>query len=131
MDSMATNNITKRLTSEQIEDLADRIYKLFKKNDMWSDTFIYFNGCRIGNKDTNGNYHYDGTVYMEQDKNPEDYFEYVNPDHILSMSFEGPVYHMFNYGSYPDVLKKFNKLINKFGPYYEFGHAWNLTCYYL
>lgn len=127
---MGAHKITKPLTKEQIEDLADSIYKLFAKNQMWSDTFIYFNGCRIGNKDPAGNYHYDGTVYLEEDKDPRDYFEYVNPDHILSMSFEGPVYHMFNYGHDKPVLKKFRALLERYGLYYELGNAWNLSCYY-
>lgn len=121
----------KPLNSEQVEELADKICCLFKKNDIWADTFIYFNGKRIGNKDPDGTYHYDGSVFMEENMDPKDYFEYVNPDHILSMSFEGYVYHMFNYGSYPDVLKKFNSLLKKYGIYYEFGDAWNLSCYYL
>ena len=120
----------KPLTSEQIENLADGIYKLFKKNDMWSDVFLYFNGVRVGNKDPKGNYHYDGKAYMEPDMDPRDYFEYVNENHILSMSFEGPVYHMFNYGQYPGVKKKFDKWIERHGIHYELGNAWNLTCYY-
>lgn len=119
------------LTKENIEDLAEAIYKLLKKNGIWADTFIYFNGCRIGNKDPEGHYHYDGTVYMEEDKDPRDYFEYVNKDHILSMSFEGPVNHMFNYGHYSRVLKQFDALLAKYGVYYELGNSWNLSCYYV
>ena len=69
-------------------------------------------------------------MYLEHDMDPGDYFEYVNPEHILSMSFEGPIYHMFNYGEYKPVLKKFNELLEKYGLYYELGNAWNLTCYY-
>ena len=123
--------ISKPLTKEQIEDLADKIYKLFRKHGIWSDTIIYFNGQSIDNKDEAGSYHYDGTAYHHEDKDPRDYFEYVNPDHILSMSFEGPVYHMFNYGSHPTVMKKFRELLDKYGLYFELGHAWNLSCYYV
>lgn len=122
--------IGKPLTESQIEDLADSIYRLFKKNGMWMDSRIYFNGGCIDNKDENGKYYYDGSVFYHQDMDPRRYFEFVNPDHILSMSFEGPIYHMFNYGQYRPVKKKFDELLKRFGVYYELGHAWNLSCYY-
>lgn len=118
------------LTKEQIEELADNIYTLFKENGIWSDTFIYFNGQRLGNKSPDGHYHYDGSAFIEKDMDPRKYFEYVNPSHILSMSFEGPAYEMFNHGEYSSVLQKFDKLLDKYGLYYELGNAWNLTCYY-
>lgn len=123
--------IQKPLTEKQIEELADKICKLFRKNNMWMDSRIYFNGCAIDSKDEKGNYHYDGSVFMHPDMDPRDCFEYVNPDHILSMSFEGPIYHMFNYNEHGRVLKQFDDLLSKYGLYYEFGDAWNLTCYYL
>lgn len=119
------------LTPEKIEELADKIYQLFRKNDMWCDSQIYFNGKCLSNKDYAGHYHYDGTAYIYEDKDPRDYFEYVNPEHILSMGFEGPVYHMFNYGKYSGVLKKFKALLERYGLCYEQGDAWNLTCYYI
>lgn len=120
----------KPLTSEQIEELADRIYKLFKKNDIWRNARIFFNGNAIDNKDENADYHYDGSVYFHWDMNPRLYFEHVNPDHILSMSFDEPIYHMFHYKKYKSVLRKFNELLTQFGLRYEFGDMWNLTCYY-
>lgn len=121
----------KPLTEKQIAELANSIYELFKKNEMWADTFIYFNGKRLGNKSPDGKYHYDGSAYLEEDEDPRDYFEYVNPDHILSMSFEGPVCHMFNYEENQTVLEEFNALLKKYGLYYELGHSWNLSCYYV
>lgn len=49
------------------------------------------------------------------------------------MSFEGPLYHMINYGSYEDVsdnfLVEFNDLFDEYGLYYELGDAWNLSAY--
>lgn len=126
--NMAT--INKRLTKDQIEELAEKVYQLFRKNGIWSDTIIYFNGCSLDNKDETGRYHYDGSAYHHKDKDPRDYFGYVNSDHILSMSFEGPVNHMFNYGEYQDVLDEFNALLDGYGLYYELGNSWNLSCYY-
>lgn len=119
----------KELNEKTIEKLADSIYNLFKKNDVWSDVCIYFNGKRLDNKDDYGDYHYDGNAYLHGGFDPRDYFECVNPDHILSMSFEGPVYHMFNYGKYKTVLKRFDELLKRYGLYYELGDAWNLTLY--
>lgn len=113
------SEIRKPLTKEQIEELADSIYQLFKENDMWMDTSIFFNECRLNDEK------------RESDVDPRDYFEYVNPEHILSMSFEGPVYDMFNYCEYESVHEKFDALLKKYGLYYELGNAWNLSCYYL
>lgn len=119
------------LTEEQIEDLARKIYKLLDENELWIDTCIYFNGKKFTNHGPDGHYYYDGSVFIETDKDPSDYFEFVNPDHILSMSFEGPVYHMFNHGEHKTVKRKLDALFAKFGVYYELGNAWNLTCYYI
>ena len=127
---MTVQTIKKPLTSKQIEDLAYKIYKLFKKNDIWMGARIYFNDSAIDNMDENMDYHYDGSVYFHQDMDPTLYFEHVNPDHILSMSFEGPIYRMFNCKRHKTVLKKFNDLITRFGLRYAFGDEWNLTCYY-
>lgn len=119
------------LSEEQIEDLAEKIYNLLNENGLWADTCIYFNGKCLSNHSPDGHYYYDGQAWEEENKDPRDYFEYVNPDHILSMSFEGLVYHMFNLGEHYSVLKKFNALMKRYHLYYELGDAWNLTCYYL
>ena len=46
-----------------------------------------------------GKYYYNDREHLieEENQNPRTYFEYVNPDHILSMSFEGPVCEMLYY----------------------------------
>lgn len=67
----------------------------------------------------------------EENQNPRTYFEYVNPDHILSMSFEGPVCEMLYYGILPSVRREFDKIFERYGLYYEFGHHWNFSCYYI
>ncbi len=120
----------KPLNKGQIKNLAYTIYQMFKENGMWQDVHIYFNGCCIDTVDEDGKSHYNSMAYEHPDEDPRNYFSYVNPDHILSMSFEGPVYEMFNYGGYPSVLERFTDLLSKAGLYYELGNAWNLTCYY-
>lgn len=120
----------RRLTDKQIENLANEIYRLLHINGLWSGASIYFNGCCMDNVDDSKTVHYDGSAYVHPDIDPSDRFVYVNPDHVLSMSFEGCVYQMFNYTAYPDVLRKFTELLKSYGLYYELGNAWNLTCYY-
>lgn len=47
------------------------------------------------------------------------------------MSFEGPVCEMLYYGILPSVRKEFDKIFERYGLYYEFGHHWNFSCYYI
>lgn len=84
------NNIAK-LTESQIEELAKEIRAFLLDNDMWQDVCIYFNGKRFTQRDpeTEKYYYNDREHLFEEDgQNPEDYFEYVNPNHILSMSLK-------------------------------------------
>lgn len=127
------NNIRK-LTPELIEELAKEIREYLLDNEMWQDVCIYFNGKRFTQRDPEtGKYYYNDREHLieENEQNPEDYFEYVNPNHILSMSFEGPVCEMLYYDEYPETRKGFDKIFEKYGLYYEFGNHWNFSCYYI
>ena len=44
---------------------------------------------------------------------------------------EGPVCEMLYYDEYPAIRKGFDKIFEKYGLYYEFGHHWNFSCYYI
>ena len=68
---------------------------------------------------------------MKENEDPKMYFEHVNPDHILSMSFEGLVCEMLYYCMYTEIRKKFDAIFEWYGLYYEFGHHWNFSCYYI
>lgn len=123
-----------RLTPEQIEALAKEIREYLLDNGMWQDVNIYFNGKRFTTRDREtGKYHYNDREHLieEEDQDPRNYFEYVNPDHILSMSFEGPACEMLYYDEYPAIRRGFDKIFEKYGLYYEFGHHWNFSCYYI
>lgn len=123
-----------QLTPEQIEKLAVEIRQFLLKHDMWIDTTIYFNGKAFSTYDKkNGKFYYNDAEHLVvlEDEDPRDYFEYVNPNHILSMSFEGPVCHMLYYQTQPETKRKFDKIFEKYGLYYEFGHHWNMSCYYI
>lgn len=123
-----------KLSSDQIEQLAVEIRELLLSTDMWQDVAIYFNHkCFTSHDKVSGKYYYNDKEHLiiEENIEPQTYFEYVNPDHKLSMSFEGPVYDMLNYGEYPETGIKFEMIIEKYGLYYEFGNHWNLSCYYI
>ena len=121
----------KKLLRTKDEKLAKDIIDYLLKKQIFDDTFIYVNGKRYGTYDGAGNYNY-GTsswddIYVEDNKNPKDYFEYAG-EH-LSMSFEGFLYDALNYGfewdsKIPDELLE---IFHKHGYYYELGNAWNLT----
>ena len=97
-------------------------------NDISHDVSIYYNNKRMKN-----NYDWRSdenvvSVVVEEDFNPHDYFEYAAHNHIMSMSFEGGLYHVLNY-SFGRTEDEFRKLLEKYGVYYELGNAWNLTVY--
>ncbi len=122
-----------KLTAEQIENLAKEIREFLLEHGLWQDVDIYFNGKKYTSYDPeNGEYYYNDREHLiEVADQPERHFEYVNPEHILSMSFEGPVCEMLYYGILPSVRKEFDKIFERYGLYYEFGHHWNFSCYYI
>jgi hypothetical protein len=117
------------LTKAKIEELVQEIENFLMKNELLSYVSIYFN-----NKRHHWEYDYKTGKYEMQEKtdiSPLDYFEYANPEHILSMSFDGALYDVLNGYSYgaSRTEEKFLKLFNKYNLYYELGNAWNLSCY--
>ena len=109
----------KRLTAKQREKLAFEIVELLKKNGLWCDVCIYYNGKRLSDEA-------DGGVKVETGMDPHDYFDYAGD--ILSMSFEGPLYRMINDGPW-FCGGELWELFGKYGLYYELGNAWNLSAY--
>lgn len=121
----------KRFSEETCEQMAKEIYELFLRHEMWQDVCIYYNGKRMSTSDGN-EFRYNGEPFIEEDVDPRNYFEYVCNPHILSMSFEGPVYNCLN--NYAgdcgeSVAQELLELLSKYGCYYELGNAWNLSCY--
>lgn len=116
----------KTLTKANIEQMANEIITFLETNALASDVSIYFNDKVMRGRhkwDKDDNY----IVYWvtEEGVDPHKYFEYAAYDHILSMSFEGGLYELLNY-SYSE---EFDAIFEKYGLYYEFGNAWNLTAY--
>ena len=112
--------------------LADEIRKWLLDHEMWIDTTIYFNGIAYSTYDGKNFFYNDPNhLVVLENQDPAEYFEYVNPDHILSMSFEGPLYEVLNgycYG-WVEMEAEFQKIFRKYGLYFELGNAWNLSCY--
>ena len=113
--------------------LAQDIYKFCIKKDLWGDNCIYFNGKAWASweswNEEKGKQIGD-RLYEYDNKNPKDYFEFVNPN-TISMSFEGPLYHVLNayVPGWTKLERQFNKIFEKHGCYYEMGHAWNLSVF--
>ena len=117
----------------QMELLANDIYKWCVKKSLWGDNIIYFGG-----KAWSSSSEWSGTkgkqisenLYEYEDKNPKDYFEYGNPE-TLSMSFEGPLNHVLNgyVNGWTKLENQFAKLFDKYGLYYEMGYSWSLSAY--
>ena len=116
-----------KITKIKIEEMANEIIDYLKRNNLETDVCIYFNNKRICFEND-----WDRRVEclvpyekVEENINPLDYFEYANEKHILSMSFEGDLYEKINYGN----TDKLDKIFEKYGLYYELGHAWNLSVF--
>ena len=119
---------------KKAEALAKDIYNWCQKRGLWGDNIIYFNGkAWSSSKEWNGvqGKSIGDDLYEYEDKNPRDYFEYVNDPNILSMSFEGPLNHVLNayVSGWVKLENEFMKLFEKYGLYYEMGNAWNLSAY--
>ena len=113
--------MAKRLTEERIEKMAVEIRAFLLEHGIWQDTDIYFNGKRFTTRDPETKkYYYNDPekLFVEDNQNPRDYFEYVADDHMI------------NGYAYGGLVRRFHKIFEKYGVYYEQGDAWNLTCYY-
>lgn len=116
------------MTKKKIEKLAYEIRQFLLDRQLWVDVTIYFNGMALSTDDRNGHYGYNkDVVYLHQNMNPRDYFDYVGD--ILSMSFEGDFYDVLNYGAMPKVYEEFVELLGKYGLHFELGNAWNLSLF--
>ena len=105
------------MRAPQIEKLAKEILDWLEEKELWIDVRVYYNGKVVYEKD------------KVERADPRDYFEFVGD--ILSMSFEGGLYDVFNGTSTRayNLQEEFNEILKGYGVYYELGNAWNLTLY--
>lgn len=109
------------------EQLRDDIIDYLAKEDAGMDVCIYCNGhayqmdrkkgkpCRTAK----------GTVYYDIGERDVKEIKYSNPESV-TMTFEGVLYDMINYGSAVEAL---NRIGHKYGRYLEQGYAWSLAFY--
>lgn len=118
----------KKLTKADIEQFVSDIMIYLTKNHLDSGVSIYANNKRVRNEYDWRKPDEPPKFIVEENMNPFDYFEYANHEHILSMSFEGPLYDELNYvgGKKTEGL---DKIFKKYGCYWELGNAWNLSAY--
>lgn len=110
------------MSDVEIRVLATKIRDFLDEYWIAGDCRIYFNGMcwehSIGDE---------GWKRID-DIDPKDYFEYAGG--IISMSFEGILYDIFN--GYTNLVgqelaKKFGQLLRRYSCYYELGNSWNLS----
>lgn len=117
---MSTTNTTKKYNRNYIDQMAQEFLELLVKHHVALDVSVYANGVRYRARGGQEIYRDIGTY------DPRDYFEYVAHKHIMSVSFEGPLYDIINYHVSPHWLYDF---FDNHGLYYELGAAWNFSCY--
>ena len=108
------------LTKERIERLAFEILEVLHEQELDNALCIYYNNKRIST--------YGGKIDIEENINPHDYFKYCAFNHILSISTEGGLYDILNYGR-ERFPRKLETLFKNLGIYYEMGDTWNLSFY--
>ena len=121
-------------SEERVEALAKEICEWLTKHEMWIDICIYYNGKRMSTDkviDGKHMFRYNGEPYIEENVDPRNYFDYVAKEHILSMSFEGPLYDVLNAYTpgWTKLEAEFQAIFERHGCYYELGECWNLSCY--
>lgn len=116
-----------KFTKELIEKFAYDVMDYLTKYNLDSDVCIYFNNKRIRHQYDWREDNPTPKLIVEENMNPLDYFEYANYNHILSMSFEGPLYDSLNYSGYKE--EGLRRLFEKYGVYWELGDSWNLSAY--
>lgn len=119
-----------KLTKQNIEQLANEVMAWLIRNELDMDVSIYYNNQKMTHK-----YHFDKDynivddgIVTEKDVNPHQITQWAAYNHILTMTFEGGLYSLLNYSG-GKLETEFKNLFAKYGLYYEFGEAWNLTCY--
>lgn len=126
--------ITEQSKPEDKEKLVMDLIKWLVKHDYFMDIYIYCNNKRW----MSNNYKKDAIEIINEDISPEpfylqenikakDYIEYAN-ENLITMSFEGPLYHEINYGD-GKTYKELQDFFEKRGLYFELGYAWSLSTY--
>lgn len=101
----------------QLEELATEMKRILLAHNSWSDTRIYFNNKAFCSNE--------GVI---ENIDPMDFVSQGDPSTII-MTFQGPLYDYMNYGGNQQILDLLERLFEKYGYFYEQGHAWSLSLY--
>lgn len=123
-----------KIKKETIETIVNEICNLLRTLDCADEVIIYYNNKRerwttwygFENADVDPQF----MRLTEENICPLDYFEWANPRHIISMSFDGSkLYRCLNYDFNDKVGSALQNILSQYDLYYELGDAWNLSIY--
>ena len=115
------------ITTERKEKITKDLVRFLKQKGWFHDIVIYVNG-QAWYSEPHRNMQ---KIRLTEDlaywmtAYPEKPFECANMD-LISISFEGPMYHAINYGNGMEQLDKF---LSKYNLWHELGHAWTASIY--
>ena len=128
-------NKKKPITPANMEKLAENLIDFFSSKDLFHDVCIYVNNQAwksdkyMDDKDLTEAYTAKGNkYYIKKNVDIKAQLEYSNPK-TISITFEGPLYHVINYDDYDFVYKLSNKFLDPYGLYFEQGYAWSMAAY--
>lgn len=125
--------LTQKIQNRNTKLMLD-IINYLQKHNMFYMINIYANGRKYSSdNDENAaiatleSKH--GKYYDYGEWNVTEQIEYCNPE-ILTMTFEGPLYHAYNgYSGYTNAEEDIRKICDKYNLYPEQGYAWSLAVY--
>lgn len=128
--------ITATSSPEDKEKLVFDLIKWLVKRDCFMDIHIYCNQ-KCWSSNAYGKHDDLQTItnpdispepfYVRENVSAKEYIEYAN-ENLITMSFEGPLYHEINYGN-GKTYEQLQNFFAKRGLYFELGYAWSLSTY--
>lgn len=118
---------------EQNEEFRDRVMDCLKEHGAWYEVAVYCNGRKyvsegLDSQEAATHMTGQGTPYYDCGEwDVADVLPYHNAE-SLTLTFEGPLYHMINYGD-GTIEDALNKIADDYGQYLEGGYAWSLAFY--
>jgi hypothetical protein len=89
------------MDDSKTRSLVSDLIGFLQKWGLWHDTTVLANGNRYSYSAERSSVYGDlNYTEFEQNVNPEDYTRFSNPEHILDMVYEGPLYMLLSYGTY-------------------------------
>ena len=107
----------KKLTKENIEQLAKEIRRWANANKLGKDWLLFYNG-KMMHSPLGDDYHYKRSR-VEKDVNPLDYCEWFSDEFIMGMSYDGIMYECIKEYSYHKAFRKLEEILDKYGLYLE------------